>query len=130
MSLNNPLANVLSFIQNYDKLGRKELITKNNSKIIREVLKIMQENGYIGGFEEMPESFGKSLKIHLIGSVNASNVIRPQYQIKLENYESFEKRYLPAKEFGIIIISTDQGIMIHREAKEKRLGGKLLAFCY
>lgn len=130
MSLNNPLANVLSFIQNYERLGRKELVTKNNSNIIREVLRIIQENGYIGAFEEIPSSSGKELKINLIGSINGINVIRPQYQIKLSDYEKYEKRYLPAKEFGIILVSTNQGIMIHREAKEKKLGGKLLAYCY
>jgi ribosomal protein S8 len=42
MSLNDSLANVLSHINNYEKLGKKELVTNNNSKVIREVLKIMQ----------------------------------------------------------------------------------------
>ena len=130
MSLNNPLANVLSFIQNYERLGKKELIPENNSKIIREVLRIMQAEGYLGSFEEVAMSSGKALKINLIGAINKTNVIRPQYQIKLSDYEKFEKRYLPAKEFGIIIISTNEGLMIHQEAKKKKIGGKLLAYCY
>jgi len=46
------------------------------------------------------------------------------------NYEKFEKRYLPAKDFGMIIVSTNQGIMTHIEAKEKGLGGRLLAYVY
>ena len=47
MSLNNPLANVLSFIQNYERLGKKEVLTKNNSNLIKKVLIIMNKEGYI-----------------------------------------------------------------------------------
>jgi len=130
MSLNNPLANVLSLIQNYEQLGKVEVITKNNSKTIRAILKIMQDEGYIAGFEEVAAGHGNMLKILLSGSINKTNVIRPEYQIKLVDFEKFEKRYLPAKDFGIIFISTNQGIITHKEAKEKKIGGKLLAFCY
>lgn len=130
MSLNNPLANVLSFIQNYEQLGKQELITKNNSNMIKKVLEIMQQEGYIGSYEEIEDSKGNILKINLLGKVNKVNVIRPQFQIKLGEIEKFEKRFLPAKDFGVIIISTNQGLMIHTEAKEKLLGGKLIAYCY
>ncbi|MBC8500461.1 MAG: 30S ribosomal protein S8 [DPANN group archaeon] len=130
MSLNNPLANVLSFIQNYERLGKKDLITKNNSKLIRKILEIMQIEGYLGSFEEIKDSKGDLLKINLLGNINKTNVIRPSFQIKLNEFEKFEKRYLPAKDFGILIISTSKGLMTHNEAKEKHLGGKLLSFCY
>lgn len=130
MSLNNPLANVLSFIQNYEQLGKEELVTKNNSKLIREVLAILKEEGYIVNFEEVPCSSGNELKITLGGHINKTNVIRPYYQIKISEFEKFEKRYLPAKDFGVIIISTNQGLMTHKQAKEKLLGGKLFAYCY
>lgn len=130
MSLNNPLANVLSFIQNYEILGKKELVTKNNSNIIKKVLEIMQQEGYIGSYEEIEDSKGNILKINLLGKVNKVNVIRPQFQIKLREIERFEKRFLPARDFGVIIISTNKGLMTHTEAKERQLGGKLIAYCY
>ncbi|MFH1589771.1 MAG: 30S ribosomal protein S8 [archaeon] len=130
MSLNNPIANVLSFIQNNERLGKNEVITLNNSKMIKGILEIMQREGYLGSFEEIKDSKGNFLKINLIGKVNKVNVIRPQFQIKINQYEKFEKRFLPAKNFGIIIISTNQGLLTHTEAKEKKLGGKLIAYCY
>lgn len=130
MSLNSPIANVLSHIQNYERLGKSELTTKNNSKVIKGILEIMQKEGYIGSFEEIEDSKGNLLKINLIGHVNKSNVIRPHFQIKLSEFEKFEKRYLPSKSFGIIIISTSKGLLTHTEAKEKGIGGKLLAYCY
>ncbi|MBC8494661.1 30S ribosomal protein S8 [archaeon] len=130
MSLNNPLANVLSFIQNYENLGKKEVVTDNNSKLIRGVLDIMQKEGYLGGYEEIEHSRGNTLKINLIGCINKTNVIRPQFQIKLDQFEKFEKRYLPAKDFGIIILSTNKGLMTHKEAREQKIGGRLLTYCY
>jgi small subunit ribosomal protein S8 len=48
----------------------------------------------------------------------------------LHEFDKFEKRYLPARGFGIIIVSTNKGIMTLEEAKEKRIGGRLLAYCY
>mgnify|MGYP005838193725 CR=1 FL=1 len=128
--MNNPLANILSHIQNYERTGKKEITTSYNSKMIRGVLEIMQDEGYIGSFEELEDSRGNSLKINLIGAINKVNVIRPQFQIKLEQFEKFEKRWLPAKDFGIIIVSTSQGLMSHKEAKEKGIGGKLISYCY
>ncbi len=130
MTNNDPLANVLSHILNYEKVGKQEVITKQNSKLIRKVLSIMQEKGYIGGYEEIDDGKGGILKIHLIGAINKCGAIKPRFQIGLDEFEKFEKRYLPSKDFGFIIISTNQGLMTHQEAKEKGIGGTLISYCY
>jgi small subunit ribosomal protein S8 len=130
MSLNDPLANVLSQIQNYEKLGKKEVITENNSKLIKNVLSIMNEHGYVGLFEEVVDSRGNYLKISLLGKINKVGVIKPRFQIKKDEFTKFEKRYLPAKDFGIIIVSTSQGLMTHKQAKDKKIGGRLISYCY
>jgi small subunit ribosomal protein S8 len=48
----------------------------------------------------------------------------------MDEYEKFEKRFLPAKGVGVLIVSTIKGIMTHEEAKGKTLGGRLIAYCY
>jgi small subunit ribosomal protein S8 len=130
MSLNDPLANVLSYIDNYEKLGKKEVLTKNNSKVIRKVLEVMQDEGLIGSYEEIEDGKGKVLKIFLIGSLNKCGVIKPRHKVKVEDYEKFEKRFLPAMNFGALIVSTNKGIMSNKEAKKQNLGGTLLSFAY
>ena len=130
MSLNDPLSNLLSQIKTYENAGKKEIITKNNSKVIRKVLAIMQEHKYLGGTEEIKDSKGDLLKIYLLGNINKTGVIKPRFSVKKETYEKFEKRFLPAKDFGILIISTSQGMMTHIEAKKKSLGGRLISYCY
>jgi len=129
MSLNDTLANMLSKINNYEKLGKKEIIISNSSKIIKEVLRVMKENMFVGTFTEVKDEYGK-LKLNLLNSINKCGSIKPRYKVKKGEYEKFEKRFLPAKEFGILIVTTSKGIMSHKEAKEKGLGGKILAFVY
>jgi len=130
MSLNDPLANVMSQINNYEKTGKKQIILKNNSKLIRGVLRVMKENVFIGSFNEIKDEKMNKINLNLLGNINKCSVIKPRYKVKKDGFEKFEKRFLPAKDFGILIISTSQGIITHKEAKEKETGGKLLAFVY
>ena len=130
MSLNDPLANVLSMIKSYESLGKRELVTKNNSKLIRTVLTILQDNKYLGSFEIEEDGKGGLLKLNLLGSINNVGVIKPRFSVKRGDYDSFEKRFLPARGFGILIISTNQGLLTHTDAKKRNLGGKLICYCY
>lgn len=130
MALNDPLSNALSVILNDQLVGRSECSIKPHSKVIRKVLRIMNEKNYIGEYKIVEDGRGGHLIINLIGKINKCGAIKPRFHVTLEEYEKFEKRYLPAKDFGILIVSTSQGIMTHKEAKEKKIGGALLAFCY
>lgn len=128
--LNDPLANVMSLILNNELIGKSECLIKPVSKVIKEILKVMKENGYIGDFKEFEDNRGNYLKLNLVGGINKCGVIKPRYSVKSNNFENFEKRYLPAKDIGILFVSTPRGIMTHYDAKSKKTGGKLLAYCY
>ena len=128
--LNDTLANVMSLILNNELIGESECLIKPVSKVIKEILKVMKENGYVGDFKEFEDSRGSYLKLNLVGGINKCGVIKPRYSVKAHNFENFEKRYLPAKDIGILFVSTPRGIMTHYDAKSKKTGGKLLAYCY
>lgn len=130
MSLNDPLAVTLSNIWNAEKIGKTECIAKPASKIIKNVLDLMKKNQYIKKYEVIDDNKGGIIKITLIGKINKCGVIKPRFAIKKTEFEKYEKRFLPAKDFGILIISTPKGIITHNEAKEKKTGGRLLAFVY
>jgi len=123
------LSDVLSAIKNGDRVGKKETIT-SASKLIKNVLLILQEHNYIGDFEYIDDKRGGKFKIQLLGKVNNCNAIRPRFYVKADQYEKFEKRFLPAAGMGFIIVSTSKGLVIHSEAKEKGIGGTLLGFVY
>jgi small subunit ribosomal protein S8 len=130
MTLNDPLANVLSKINNFEQTNKREVITKNNSKVIRKVLDIMADNGYIGGYEVIEDAKGDMLKITLLGNINETGVVKPRFSLNKDEYEKWEKRYLPARDFGIIVLSTSDGVMTHYDAKEAGVGGRLISYCY
>ena len=129
MALNDPLANVMSNILNNETISRKA-ITMPSSKLIKNVLTVMNEKGYIGTYEEIKSRSGDKIKINLLGRINKCGVIKPRHAIKKDDYEKFEKRYLPAKNFGVLLVSTTKGIITNEERKEKGIGGKLIGYCY
>lgn len=128
--LNDPLAAALTKIMNAEKVGKKEVVLRPASILIKKVLTILNDYHYLGRHEEFPDGRAGTLKVQLLGSINWCGVIKPRFSTKYLSFEKWEKRYLPAKGFGILIISTPLGIMTHQQAKEKRTGGKLLAYCY
>ena len=128
--LNDPLATMLSNILNAEKVGKQNCDTKPSSKILKKVLELFNKNDYVGSYEEINDNRGGILKINLIGNVNNCGVIKPRFSVKKDEFEKFEKRFLPAEDFGLLIVSTPKGIMTHYEAKEKKLGGKLICFVY
>ena|SRR3989338_10316680 len=128
--LNDSLSNALSVVLNADKVGKQECIIKPTSKVIKEVLTIMHENRYIGEIKETIDSRGNYLKINLLSNINKCGSIKPRFAVQKNDFEKFEKRYLPAKEMGVIILSTPKGIVTLQEARKKGVGGRLLAYCY
>ncbi|MBU0457110.1 MAG: 30S ribosomal protein S8 [Nanoarchaeota archaeon] len=128
--LNDPLAAALTKVFNAEKVGKREVVIKPASKMIKKIFSLMNEYNYIGMFEEIDDGKSKLLKINLLGNINKCGVIKPRFSTKKDNFEKWEKRYLPAKDFGIILVSTPKGIVTHNSAKENGTGGRLLAYCY
>ena len=128
--LNDPLANALSGILNYEKAGKKQHIVHPASKITRKVLAILNAQGYIGSAEDVTSARGGVIRVNLLGKINNCGVVKPRFAVTMDKYEKFEKRFLPAKGVGVLIISTIRGLMTHEEAKAQNLGGRLIAYCY
>ncbi len=128
--LNDPLAAALTKILNAERVGKREVVIQPASKLIKKILDLMDEHNYIGTCEQSEDARGATLKINLLGNINKCGVVKPRFATKRNSFEKWEKRYLPAKDFGILVISTPSGIMTHLRAKEQNLGGRLLAYCY
>ena len=124
------LANALITLKNHEMLGKRECEIRPASKLVGSILKIMQKEGYIGKFEFIDDGKAGIYKVELIGKINDCRAIRPRYAITHGDFMAWEKRYLPARDFGILVISTPHGIVSHHEAKQLHTGGKLLAFVY
>ncbi len=130
MTNNDPLAACLSKINNAEKVSKKEILVEGISNMKKNVLEIMKKHDYVADIEYNENNRGGELVIKLLSLINKCGAIKPRYNVTVTDIERFEQRYLPAKGFGILIISTSQGLLTNEEAKEKSLGGKLIAYCY
>lgn len=130
MAMNDTLAAALSTILNAERVGKTSCIVHPVSKITKTVLDIMKDYRYIGAYEITLTGKGDFMTVHLLGGINNCGAIKPRFSVTLKEFNKFEKRFLPSKDFGYLILSTSQGIMTQQEAKEKNIGGKLLAYFY
>ncbi len=130
MVLLDPLANALSTIKNAESTGKSECIIKPVSKLISSVLRVMQQASYVGDFEFIEDGKAGLFKIELLGNINKCGAVKPRFSIAKTEFEKWEQRYLPARDMGLLILTTSQGIMSHVEAKGRGIGGKLLAYVY
>jgi small subunit ribosomal protein S8 len=124
------IANALSNILNHERRGKEICIIKPTSNLLKEVLRIMKEKGYVGDYEYIDNKRGGIIKLKLVGKINKAGEIRPRFFCKKHEFEKYEKRYLPARGFGILIVSTSKGVMTHEEAKQAGIGGRLIAYVY
>lgn len=130
MTLNDTLADALSAIKNSQLMGKRTCVVHPASKLIEAVLRIAQQEGYIGEFELYDDGKAGLFKVELLGAINNCGVIKPRHPIKHGEYEGWERKFLPAADFGHLVVSTNQGVISHRTAREQGLGGILLAYFY
>ena len=123
------LADMFSTIKNSEAIGKTKCVAPA-SKLIRDILKVMQKSKYIGDFEFVDNGRGGMFKIKLLGKINDCNVIKPRYSVKNKQIINFEKRFLPANDVGILIMTTSKGIMDQKAAGKGNTGGKLLGYIY
>jgi small subunit ribosomal protein S8 len=124
------VANGLITIMNNELRRKKECIITPASKLLGNVLRVIQMNGYIGEFEFIDDGRSGKFRVQLLGRVNKCGAIRPRYAVTVKDIEKWEKTFLPSRDIGVLAMSTPQGVISHKEAEQKKTGGLLLAYIY
>jgi small subunit ribosomal protein S8 len=124
------LANGLTTILNNEMRNKRECIISPASKLLGRILRIIQLNGYVGEFEFIDDGRTGKFKVQLLGRINRCGAVRPRFSVRVNEFEMWEKKFLPSRDVGMLIVSTSRGVVSHREAMEKDIGGRLLAFVY
>jgi len=109
---------------NAKRAKKTEVILDKNSKLLRNILDVAKEAEFLDY-----EVDGNRIKIE-IKNLNAIMAIKPRYTVKNKKINFYVRRFLPAKDFGFVVVSTNQGLMKHKEAEEKNIGGCLVAYMY
>jgi len=121
------VADALNMMRNAKKAGKEITKVNRTSKLLIEILKIMKQHGAVKKYKI--DIKNKSVEITL-GDFMECKAIKPRFTVKKDQIEKYERRYLPARDIGAIIISTSKGLMTHKEAFEEGIGGSLIAYFY
>ncbi len=124
------LNDALVALRHADADGQPHVTLHPTSKLIAEVLRIFREHQFIEEFTFVANGRGGAYDVKLSRRINSCGVIKPRLAVAAGRLERYEARFLPAQDFGLLVLSTNQGVVSHREAREKKIGGRLLAYVY
>ncbi|MEM0470757.1 MAG: 30S ribosomal protein S8 [Candidatus Anstonellales archaeon] len=127
----DPFAEVVNQIKTSARVGKREIILKRNNRLIRNVLNVLKEEGYIQGFELIGDGYLQMLKVTLIPErIREFQVVNPRAPVKYLEIIQKEMQYLPSYVEGILILTTPKGVMSNRKAKELKIGGRIIAYIF
>lgn len=120
------VADTLNQVMNAKKAGKSEVTVKRHSKFLISILAIGKLKGYIKEYSVD----GRNLKIHLGHKLNKCLAVKPRYLVRVDEIMKYARRYLPSRDMGVVIVSTDKGLMTHHTAIENNIGGSIIAYFY
>lgn len=115
----------LNQIMNAKRAKKTSLKLKRYSKFLIEILDLARNEGYLD-YKHNKDS----KEIEITFKMNECKAIKPRFNVSVQDIEKYVRRFLPSRNFGMIVISTNKGIMTHKKALEENLGGSLIAYFY
>ena len=132
MQITDPIADMLTRIRNANS-SKHESVNVPCSKLRIEIAKILDNEGYIAGYEVIEDEIQGIIKINLKYGPGKQKVITGLKRVSkpgLRVYASKDNLPKVLKGLGIAIISTSKGIMTDKEARKLNVGGEVLAFVW
>jgi len=123
------ISDAFNTIMNAKRIERTEVRINRISKFLINIFEMMKEQKYID-FEVKDADESKPYIIVKILRLNMCRSIKPRYSVTVDRVEKYLRRYLPSRNFGTVIVSTNKGLMSHEEAAKNNLGGSLIAYYY
>ena len=130
MPATNVLANLFVTLYNTEARRKSECTVLPTSKLGTEVLKTLEKNGYIKYFERIEDTRGGKFRIGLFAKIVKCGAISPRFKVRKDEYTFWEQRYLPSYDRGILLVTTNSGVMSHHDAIKAGVGGFLIGYAY
>ena len=121
------VADAINMMRNAKKARRENVKINRISNLLIEVLKIMKQAGAVKKYKINSEE--KSIEVTL-GDFFECKAIKPRFSCNKDQVEKYRRRYLPSRNLGVMIVSTNKGLMTHEEVQEEKIGGSLIAYFY
>ena len=132
MTMTDPIADMLTRVRNANSAG-KQTVSMPSSKKLVEIARIMQEEGYITGYEVESANPRDILEITLKYGEKKARTIRGIKRISkpgLRIYAGKDELPRVLGGLGTAIISTSKGVMADRDARKNGIGGEVIAYIW
>jgi small subunit ribosomal protein S8 len=135
MTMTDPIADMLTRLRNANQ-AYHDTVSMPFSKLKAGVAEILQQEGYIGTWkvdEPAEGAVGKTLVVNLKYGPNRERSIAGIRRISKPGLRVYAKATGLPKVLGglgVAIISTSTGLMTDRQAKQKGVGGEVLAYVW
>ena len=130
--MTDPIADMLTRIRNASTAMHDD-VTIPASKIKANIARILAEEGFVDGFEVVEDEGHPAIKITLRYSQERERAIAGIKRISKPG----RRVYRGAQEIprvlgglGVAIISTSQGLMSDKQARQAKVGGEVLAYVW
>ncbi|MCM1185035.1 MAG: 30S ribosomal protein S8 [Lachnoclostridium sp.] len=133
MTMSDPIADMLTRIRNANT-AKHDTVDVPSSKMKLAIADILLEEGYIKKYDIIDEGSYKSIRITLKYGANKNEKIISG----IKRISKPGRRVYVGKEdlpkvlggLGIAIVSTNQGVLTDKKARELQVGGEVLAFVW
>ncbi|MFQ5586843.1 MAG: 30S ribosomal protein S8 [Thermodesulfobacteriota bacterium] len=132
MSMTDPIADLLTRMRNAAKAGHQSADIPS-TRLKQDILKIMEDEGYIAGFEIMKSGNREVLRVRLrymADKRGAISSLKRSSKPSLRKYVGKDEIPNVLNGLGLAILSTSQGVMSGRRASELGIGGEVLCTVY
>ena len=129
MSMSDPIADMLTRVRNAQQAGKTSVALPSSKQKVS-IAKVLEDEGYVSGFEVTEASVGKTLHIDL-KYFQGRPVIETIKRVSRPGLRIFKNKNDLPKVFGglgVAIISTSSGVVSDRRARASGQGGEVL--CY
>lgn len=132
MVMTDPIADMLTRIRNANQMKHSTVLVPA-SKIKLEILNVIKNEGYIDDVEFVEDGKQGTIKVTLKYTDKKERVIKGIRRISKPGLRAYAKSTEMPKVLnglGIAVVSTSNGVMTDREARQQRLGGEVIAYIW
>ncbi len=132
MNVTDPIADMLTRIRNAGT-AHKDTVSMPSSKVLAEIARVLEEEGYIESYSVEDTEPQKTLTITLKYGPKKTRVIRGLRRISkpgLRIYSSVDDLPRVLGGLGTAVVSTSKGVMCDRDARAAGVGGEVIAYVW
>jgi len=130
--MTDPIADMLARLRNANS-AYHDTVAMPHSKIKVHIAEILKREGYIAGFSETDDAVGRTLTLQLKYGPSRERSIAGLRRVSKPGLRVYAKNTAIPRVLGglgIAILSTSTGLLTDRQAKQKGVGGEVLAYVW